>query len=688
MQDFSNQNSDFMHKVRKAVEEHLSNEKFGVSELAKEMGMSRSNLLRKIRAEENLSVSQFIRQIRLEHSMEILKNSSITVSEVAFQVGFSSPSYFIKCFHEFYGYSPGEVGKRIEKEQEEVKPEVKQRKKLPFWVYAFAGMTLIAVIITILFILIPFDSSEETYDKSIAVLPFKNDSNDSTNLYFVNGLVEAVLNNLQQIEDLRVISRTSVEKYRFTPQVIPEIGKELNVSYFVEGSGQKIGSQILLNIQLIAAQSDEHLWAKQYQREATDIFKLQAEVSKDIANEIEAIITPDEARRIEKIPTDNLEAYDHFMKGMDFMYSGVYQELDSAILQFHQAIQLDPTYARPYSSIAVSYFFKDAYQAEKQYSDSINHYADQALLRDSKSAPSLIAKAVFYLNSQMFPDAVPFLEKALEYNPNSALALNVLSDFYVSYMPDVEKYLHYALKGKQLDIASKDSVEASFVYLHLANAFVQSGFIDEAVDHINQSIQLDPENLYAQYVKAYILYAKDGNIKKAEALLEATYLKDSSRLDILQEVGKIHYYQRDFDKAYVYYIRFIEMTESQNLIMYPSEYGKIAMVLKKVGLEDQSKQYFEAYKAYGEQDNSLYQNLSLGIYYANNGEPKKAIEYFWQFTKEHKYHYWTILFLPIDPLVDEVKNLPDFKDILKELEKQFWAQHDNLDRELRQEGLL
>src|SRR5690606_34887147 len=137
-------------------------------------------------------------------------------------------------------------------------------------------------------------------EKSIAVLPFKNDSNDSSNVYLVNGLMESTLNNLQQINGLRVVSRTSVEKYRNGTKSIPEMAEELNVSYFVEGSGQKIGDRILLNIQLIEASTDRHLWTKQYRREMRDVFGLQQEIARDIAGKIEVRITPEEAERIGK----------------------------------------------------------------------------------------------------------------------------------------------------------------------------------------------------------------------------------------------------------------------------------------------------------------------------------------------------------------------------------------------------
>ena len=112
MTDSNSPGDDFLNKVTGIIEENISNERFGVSELARETGMSRSNLLRKINKETKLSVSQFIRQVRLKKAMEILRQSSSTVSEVSYNVGFSSTSYFVKCFHDYYGYPPGEVGKR------------------------------------------------------------------------------------------------------------------------------------------------------------------------------------------------------------------------------------------------------------------------------------------------------------------------------------------------------------------------------------------------------------------------------------------------------------------------------------------------------------------------------------------------------------------------------------------------
>ena len=503
MHDTRSIEDDFLNKITEIIMENISNEKFGVSELAREIGMSRSNLLRKVKKLSKLSVSQFIRQVRLKGAMEMLRQTSLTVSEVSYQVGFGSTSYFIKCFHDYYGYPPGEVGNKelIQSDSIQIGPSRKKRMTV------IVGASIITVLLAIILLILikPFSPKQSDLEKSIAVLPFINDSSDPTNVYIINGLMESILNNLQKIEELRVISRTSVEKYRNASKTIPEIAKELNVNYFVEGSGQKIGDQILLNIQLIEAPTDKHLWTEQYSREAEDIFKLQMEVAKNIADRIEVIITPEEEERINKIPTEDLVAYDYFLKGLDLFYTGSRDNLEEAIAYFEEAIEHDDEFALAYAEIAIAYYFLDINQAEKKYSIQINSYADKALLLDSQLPQSLIAKAVFYYNTREYEQALPYLEKALEYNPNSALVINILSDFYTNYFPDTEKYLEYALKGIRLDIAAYDSSTASFIFLHLSNAFMQSGFLFEAEKYINRSLEYDPENLFSEYTKAYIL---------------------------------------------------------------------------------------------------------------------------------------------------------------------------------------
>src|SRR5690606_24173913 len=186
--------NDFISQITAIIEDNLANEQFGVSELAYELNMSRSNLLRKVKHLTNLSVSQLIRQVRLKRGMDLLRTSSLTVSEIAHQVGFGSTSYFIKCFREHYGYPPGETNKRTAAENG-LSPEVRPNRKR-----RLANFGAVRLITRSIRGLISFCHRQAPVppEKSIAVLPFKNDSNDSTNIYLINGLMESTLNNLQK----------------------------------------------------------------------------------------------------------------------------------------------------------------------------------------------------------------------------------------------------------------------------------------------------------------------------------------------------------------------------------------------------------------------------------------------------------------------------------------------------------
>ena len=686
MPDFHSVDNDFINKIEGIIEENISDELFGVSELARAAGMSRSNLLRKIKNLTKISVSQYIRQVRLKKGMELLQQTLLTVSEVSYQVGFSSASYFIKCFHDYYGYPPGEVGRRDLTTDNQGVTDKKRKYGKSVVIGIITIIVLASVILLILFK--PFTPEQSNTEKSIAVLPFKNDSNDSTNLYLINGLMESILDNLQKVGDLRVISRTSVEKYRNNPMTIPEIAKELNVNYFVEGSGQKIGDQILLNIQLIEAPGDRHLWSEKYNREVKDIFKLEAEIAKNIVSNIQAIITPEEENRINKIPTDNFIAYDYFLKGLDLLNKGTRDNLVKAIPFFEKAIEHDSEFARAYSAIAMAYHFLDLNQVEKKYTLQVNNYADKALFLDSQLPQGLVAKALYYIDEKDYARAVSYFEKALDYNPNYDLAIGLLADLYVNYIPNTEKYLEYALRGQKIDLKTYDSMTSSIIYLHLSNAFIQCGFTDEAELYINKSLEFNPDNLFSEYVKAYILYAKNKDLSETKKLLVETLKKDTSRYDVLIETGKICYYLRDYTSAYKYFKKYLEIKKALDLDIYRSEDGKIGLVLSKIGLSVESEKYFSYYLAYAENDNSIYKHLSLSMYYSYKGDTDKAIDELKLFSQQTNYTYWVILFLKIDPLVDNISNLSEFKKVFNDLEIKFWNNNKRIKSSLKEKGLL
>lgn len=682
MTESPNPETAFLTSLTEVIERNLANEEFGVSELAEEMNMSRSNLLRKVKKESKLSVSQLINQIRLKRAMELLRKTSSNVSEVSHMVGFNSTSYFIKCFREYYGYPPGEVGKRsnstVESPPSASEENCGHALKLP----RFRRPIIIGAITLVFALAIGFffwsnanqaDSEEE---KSIAVLPFKNDSNDSTNLYLINGLMESTLDKLQKINGLRVVSRTSVEKFRNRPLSIPEMAQELNVRYFVEGSGQKIGDRILLNIQLIDASSDKHIWSKQYRRESEDIFALQEEIAKNITEEIEVAITPEESRKIEKKPTDDAVAYDFFLKGRDLFYRSSRQDLEASIPWFNKAVERDPKFSLAYATQAMVYYYLDIFAAEKPHTADIDNLAEKAILYDSRSAESMLAKALSFAQKGKYELSVPYLEKALEYDPRSGLVLHFLTEFYNIHLPNPPKYLEYAIKKVQVDYAT-DSTTASFNYFHLSNALLQNGFLDEALKFNRKSLALDANNFFAGFVGDYVLYAKERDPKKTKERLLARWRQNSGRFDILHEAGKMSVMQRDYDSASLYYDQSMTIMKSIGYDIFKHEYVRMALAYKMVGQKEKAEQFLREFRDFAENDRTMYKHLHLASYYSFQNDTAKSMEHLKQFAAQENFLYWVLL-MPDDPLLDNVKKHPDFHPTMKSISSKFWSKHEEM----------
>jgi len=687
MNNFLHPENEFLRKIIEVVEENISDEQFGVSELAEKMNMSRSNLLRKVKKLTESSVSVFIRLVRLHHARELLKDETLTASEVSYRVGFNSTSYFTKCFREAFGYTPGEE-KRVKDIGSVDSEPVIQTKRSSKWMLVLVTVMMLFTVAAIFFYKEKAFDQDKALDKSIAVLPFKNDSNDSSNIYIVNGMMEAILDNLQKVEDLKVTSRTTVEKYRSTIRSIPELSKELEVSYFVEGSGQKMGDKILLSVQLIKASTDQHLWSKRYERETGDIFKLQAEVAKDIANEIEVVITPEEQRQIEKVPTQSAKAYDHYLKGVEYANAETMEGLHKAIGSFKQAIAEDKMFAQAYAYMAICYYYSDVYQADKKYGLELKFYAEEAYKLDPEQALSLMARGLYFMHEEDYEQAVQFFEKALEIAPNSGWIHNFLTDIYTSYIPDTQKYLKHALVGIRTAVASQDSITASFSYLHLSNALAQSGFIKEARRYVKKSLAYNPDNLYSQYLHTYIKLVENFDLQRAKNELIAVLKKDTTRLDVMQEVAKVCYTMKDYEEAWKYYKKFTDIRENLQLDIFTAEDAKIGYVLEQLGRREEAEKFYEQYRQFAEKDESVYKDLLLSSYYAVQGDVPKGITYLKQFASQKDYMYWIVLFLDKDPIMQELASHPDFRKTIKLIEDNFWKRHQSIRTMLDEEGVI
>jgi tetratricopeptide (TPR) repeat protein len=156
----------------------------------------------------------------------------------------------------------------------------------------------------------------------------------------------------------------------------------------------------------------------------------------------------------------------------------------------------------------------------------------------------------------------------------------------------------------------------------------------------------------------------------------------------MQEVGKFYYYLRDYENAYPYYKKFIEITEAWNLDIYPSENAKIGVVFEKMGLLEESEKCFIKYKDYADNDHSIYKQLSLSAYYSFHGDTEKALENLRLFSEQDNYFYWMVIFIEIDPLMDNIKDLPEFKKIIKKIDTKFWKYNKRVKASLREKDLI
>lgn len=673
---------DFLKQVIATIEQNLHDEQFGVTELADKMNMSRSNLLIKVKKAGNISVNQLIKEVRLKKGMELLRTTSLNVSEVSHKIGFNSASYFIKCFREYYGYPPGEASKRSPDEIIPLPPKPGGGRK----VLLVATIVAIAALIIVSVVWLYPSNQKVTREKSVLVLPFKNDSNDSTNVYLINGLMESTLNNLQKIQDLRVLSRTSAEKYGNTDKSIPEMAKELNVLYFIEGSGQKIGDQILLNIQLIEGPTDKHLWAKQYRREVKDIFELQQEIAKNITQEIQAVITPEEEERINKKPTENLVAYDFYLKGANEWTAGTRESLGKAIPFFEKAVAEDDQFAIAYAALATSYYYMDIFQIEKKYRTQISQNADKAMLIDPANATCLVAKAMDYMHQNRPEGAVPYLEKALVYNPNSVDALNFLSSIHNFHIPNTSKHLRSALKSARLDMGA-DSASASFNNMQLSVAFIQAGFHEEAERYIQRAYDFNNASQYISWVRAGIIISGKGDYIGARDMMIRDYEKDTSRMHYLQEIAKIEYGLGNIESAYRYFEKFNRARDAWHLDIFRNVDLTIGIVYEKMGKKKEAEAYIKRYLEFAEADKTLYKNLHLAFYYAWKNDLEKTLEHLELFSKEDNYQLWVVL-IETDPVVDKFKDNQRFRKVVNTINTKFWENHKKIKKELKEEGLI
>ena len=326
---------------------------------------------------------------------------------------------------------------------EEIKHEIKStvdvKKDITISRKRLAGILggsigIIASVFAVLYFSNIISSGKQTKvpDRSIAVLPFRNLSNDTTQLYFSDGIVETILNYLSKVSELKVISSTSTKRYRDTELSIKEIARELDVASILEGSVQKVGNNVRITAQLIEAKTDVHLWSEIYDKDISDIFAIQSEVAQNVAKELKATLTSEEKEHINKYQTLNPDAYNLYLQGRFFIQKRTVEGIRKGIEYYEKAIAEDPDYALAYAGLADSYYLlawrgwipkQDGYIKSKEY-------INKALGIDKNlaEAHSVLGQILTYYEWK-WEEARKELKLAVKLSPNSATVHFYYSDF-------------------------------------------------------------------------------------------------------------------------------------------------------------------------------------------------------------------------------------------------------------------
>jgi TolB-like protein/Tfp pilus assembly protein PilF len=349
--------------------------------------------------------------------------------------------------------------------------------------------------------------------KSIAVLPFENLSRDPDNAYFAEGIQDEILTRLAKVADLKVISHTSTQRYKSSPDNLPQIAKELGVANILEGSVQKSQDQVRVNVQLINAATDAHLWADSFDRKLIDIFAVESEIAAKVADILKAKLTGAEQHAISMQPTQNTEAYQLYLKGRYFWNKRTGPDLQKAIDYFKQAIEKDPGYALAYVGLGDSYILLSGFGAARPQ-DSFP--LAEAAAKKALEIDDTLAEAHTTLGFSLcvhhldFAGSIREFERAIALNPNYATAHHWFGDGPLLAVGQFDRAIAEGKRALELDPLSV------IITADLGADYLVARRYDEAIEQFHKAIDLDPRFYYVHWNLAEALEMK-GNMREALA---------------------------------------------------------------------------------------------------------------------------------------------------------------------------
>jgi TolB-like protein/Flp pilus assembly protein TadD len=512
------------------------------------------------------------------------------------------------------------------KKSVEVKPESPKKKK-PKIIMA-ASVALVLIVLGYFFIPGLFKPSESV-EKSIAVLPFENMSDDKEHAWFGDAMTDEITTQLYKIKQFTVRSRTSVMQYKGSTKTSPVIAHELKVNYLIEGSAQRFADQVKIRVQLINASTDNHIWGETYDFNWKDILSVQSDVAKTIASELKTVLSPEENKLIDKKPTENPEAYNYYLIGTNYFMQGFYnQEWSQAIIMLEKAIELDPKFALAYARLAGCHLSQFWYLRDHspERLEKSKKAIDEAFKIDPDMPEAHLALGTYYfwgfMNYSKALEEIKIAEKSLKNNFECVYQKGNIYRRAGEWSLAKENYL----KAFELDPVS------SRIAQDLAGTLYLMCEYQEAEKYFKQALLLNPAFIEAILNESLMYMKWKGNtIQSREIIAEASKFTELNYDPMIIELNVLmDIYEGNYQKAVAFLSsKNIDIIQNQfyiNLksLLYARLYNLMNMPEKAFGYYDSARVVLESRILINPDDPRLYS--AIGIAYGGLGQKEKAIE--------------------------------------------------------------
>ena len=519
------------------------------------MGVSRSQLYRKLKKINGKSISQFIREYRLQRALELLKEENLNTSEVAHKVGFGSASYFSKCFTDYFGYPPSKVREHTISNELPLHQNLNRQGKNKTRSKKYYYLAAVGIILTGFIVAFSFfkqgDDGTTPNSKAVLVMPIKNLSNNLDNQYIAEGMVDAINRHLSTIEELDIISSTAIDLSKKEVAIMNDVNKRYKGAHVLQGSLQHDGTTLRMEVRLVNAATNSQIWAENYDRKSTGLLQIQNDIAKNIALSLKAKLTPLEQSLIDKRASYDPEAYDNFLKGW-YQYSQFSLEgIPKSEVYFKKAIKLDSTLALAHLGMAYlcglkTGVFSNELTPEEGFSLG-RPYLDKALTLDPDLKEAYARKANEYIFRYWdFNEAEKNYKIALESDfplilalwvnflhmenrhdegYEAALELNEKHPFYLNSQMMLSSYFANRHKEGREFVETRLKTYSNYFTLDGSGFFyLNTGEYDKAIELFQKAIDNGGMRYPRMLAWMGAAYAKKGNKQKARELL--TELKD------------------------------------------------------------------------------------------------------------------------------------------------------------------